>query len=383
MKCRPVLCVLSVLPVLLAAAAPPHHRPHREPGQLRQNLQQLRHRKAELQKELHENKLQSKAVLDDIHEVDLRLQGLEAQLDQTNAKLDDSQDEQRRLASDLMQATKDLDATREKVRARLRQLYMAGQGSVVSVLIGATTAGELASREYLVERIADADRRLFDHYREARANTAADKAMQDQVVHKIQGLKREQQSQQNALNGTRVEKNEKLESLKRRRDQIEKMIAQFDQDERDIAAQIASFSRRTHNGETLHLGKFAGRFLHPVNARMTSGFGMRFHPILHRVRMHTGVDFGCPVGTPIHAAGDGVVIMAQLMRGYGNTIVLQHGGGMQTLYGHCSAINVSPGQRIHRGQVIGRTGNSGLSTGPHLHFEVRVNGRPVNPVRYL
>jgi murein DD-endopeptidase MepM/ murein hydrolase activator NlpD len=118
----------------------------------------------------------------------------------------------------------------------------------------------------------------------------------------------------------------------------------------------------------------------PVAGRITSGFGMRFHPILHYARMHTGLDFGAAWGSPIVAAADGQVVVAGGIGGYGRAVEVAHGGGIMTLYGHMSAVAATPGQMVRQGQVIGYVGSSGLSTGPHLHFEVRINGRPVDPM---
>jgi murein DD-endopeptidase MepM/ murein hydrolase activator NlpD len=117
-------------------------------------------------------------------------------------------------------------------------------------------------------------------------------------------------------------------------------------------------------------------------ASVISPFGMRLHPIYGDLRMHTGVDFAASEGTAIHAAADGVVVSAGPMGGYGNATVIDHGGGLATLYAHQSAILVSPGERVTRGQVIGRVGCTGACTGPHLHFEVRVDGDPVDPMGY-
>jgi murein DD-endopeptidase MepM/ murein hydrolase activator NlpD len=122
-----------------------------------------------------------------------------------------------------------------------------------------------------------------------------------------------------------------------------------------------------------------GQLIRPVAGRITSGFGNRYHPILHQYRMHTGVDIGAPQGTPIHAAGAGTVILASYVRGYGNCIIIDHGDGLTTLYGHCSALAVSEGETVSQGQVIAYVGMTGLATGPHLHFEVRRNGVPVPP----
>ena len=132
------------------------------------------------------------------------------------------------------------------------------------------------------------------------------------------------------------------------------------------------------------LPRAGARLANPVpGAPVTSGFGYRVHPIYGTSRLHAGVDFGAPEGTAIRAAGAGVVVSAGWMSGYGNTTVIDHGGGLATLYAHQSAMGVSGGQRVSQGQVIGRVGCTGACTGPHLHFEVRVDGTPVNPMNYL
>ena len=120
-------------------------------------------------------------------------------------------------------------------------------------------------------------------------------------------------------------------------------------------------------------------FMAPVAGRITSGFGMRRHPILGFARLHAGMDFGAAWGTPIHAVNDGAVSFAGYSGGHGNMVRLDHGGGIGTGYAHMSRIAVSPGERVRKGQVIGYVGSTGLSTGPHLHYELYHNGRPVNP----
>ena len=118
----------------------------------------------------------------------------------------------------------------------------------------------------------------------------------------------------------------------------------------------------------------------PVSGRMTSGFGMRRHPILGYARLHAGVDFGAPWGAPIFAVSDAFVSYAGRRGGHGNYVRLEHGGGLGTGYGHMSKIAVAPGSRVRAGQVIGYVGSTGLSTGPHLHWEVYQAGRTVNPL---
>ncbi len=124
----------------------------------------------------------------------------------------------------------------------------------------------------------------------------------------------------------------------------------------------------------------ASAMIWPVNARITSPFGMRYHPILHFARMHSGVDFGAAWGTPIHAAADGQVTRAGWAGGYGRQVRIEHGGGLATSYSHMSRMIVEPGSPVRQGQVIGYVGTSGLSTGSHLHYEVLRNGTAVNPM---
>jgi murein DD-endopeptidase MepM/ murein hydrolase activator NlpD len=121
----------------------------------------------------------------------------------------------------------------------------------------------------------------------------------------------------------------------------------------------------------------------PLPGNVTSGFGYRIHPIFHVGKLHTGIDLDGNTGDPIKAAALGVVVSAGWRGGYGKCVVLDHGGGLATLYAHQSVIMVSEGQTVKRRQVIGKVGSTGYSTGPHLHFEVRVDGSPVDPMKYL
>jgi hypothetical protein len=136
---------------------------------------------------------------------------------------------------------------------------------------------------------------------------------------------------------------------------------------------------RTEWYDAAGVGQQRGGFAMPVNGHQTSGYGMRFHPVLGYSRMHQGVDYGAVYGTPIHAATDGIVSFAGWHGGHGNMVKLNHAGGLGTGYAHMSRIAVAPGTRVSQGDVIGYVGSTGLSTGPHLHFEVYRNGAVVNP----
>lgn len=132
--------------------------------------------------------------------------------------------------------------------------------------------------------------------------------------------------------------------------------------------------------EASGVGESKGALSRPVGGAITSGFGMRRHPILGYARMHSGLDFKASYGTPIYAVSDGTVVLAGRKGGYGNFVQINHGGGLGSGYGHMSRFAVSHGSRVRRGQIIGYVGSTGLSTGPHLHYELYRGGRPVNPM---
>jgi murein DD-endopeptidase MepM/ murein hydrolase activator NlpD len=135
----------------------------------------------------------------------------------------------------------------------------------------------------------------------------------------------------------------------------------------------------------VHSSRSGGRMAGPGRrwvgqTRLTSGFGARVHPIFGGVRFHEGIDLAAPIGVPIHSASDGVVSAAGWSRGYGLLVSMEHARGVQTRYGHLMRLNVTPGQRIRKGDVIGFVGSTGSSTGPHLHYELRLNGVAMDPV---
>jgi murein DD-endopeptidase MepM/ murein hydrolase activator NlpD len=162
----------------------------------------------------------------------------------------------------------------------------------------------------------------------------------------------------------------------------EQQLRELEEDSQDVqnALERELARRLAHPQSFRALPSWSGHFFMPAHGRVTSGFGYRYHPVLHYTRLHSGIDIGVGVGSPVYAAADGEVFFASVRGGYGRCIIVLHGGNISTLYGHLSRIDVRPGQSVRRGQMIGASGNSGLSTGPHLHFEVRRNGVPVNPL---
>lgn len=373
------ICLCLGLLVGGASAQSSRKKPKKHPGQLRQDLNKVRSKKQAIKKELVKVKQAVNTVKVDIVQVNNDLDQVEEQLSQTTDRLERAKLEATIARKQLTIATQKLAASSEQVRVRIKRIYMQGDAQVVSALIGNMSVGEIATRKFLFERIAEKDHKIFTEFKKQRSEVAERKKHLDEIVTQVANLAGQQKSQQQRLVVTKKKKEVYLSELKDRVDDLQAALRQFEADEAAIAAQIRAFiAAQKRSGKTI--AKFTGRFGMPISARMTSGFGMRFHPILHRVRLHAGCDFGAPIGTPIRAAADGVVVSAGNMRGYGRVVIIQHGDGLSTVYAHCSRVFVGSGTVVKRGQSIAAVGSSGLSTGPHLHFEVRKNGTPVNPL---
>ncbi len=343
---------------------------------LQRDLSRIQRQRNQTQQRLRETRREAGAVRVDLNDLDSRMTGLENRLHETENDLARSRSEQERLKGELDEADARLESKRVLMRNRLRGMYVRGNTQFVSGLLGSDSFGDLASRKFLMDRVARQDRKEFDAYASLLAEVSEKKTRADALVGRIEGLIGQQRQQHASLEETRGEKAVYLRSLRGKESELKKVLAEYEADEAAILNQIAA-----HAGGVT--GPFTGKFIRPVSGRITSGFGMRFHPILKVNRLHAGIDFGAPTGTPIKAAAAGTVISATHMRGYGNTVILDHGGGYTTVYAHCSRIYVSKGMKVAQGQRIAAVGSTGLSTGPHLHFEIRLKGKPINPASML
>jgi murein DD-endopeptidase MepM/ murein hydrolase activator NlpD len=283
---------------------------------------------------------------------------------------------------------KKLVAARDAVRHSAVLLYQHGDGTEMIGLLGSTDgSGDLVEGKHYLQRVSD--KRQGDAKRVTRLKQQLD-AQRDAVA--------QQKQQADAARAAAADEKAQLDNLAAQqasaRDaadnalQVENAalgdaISQHDQAEAALAAEsarIAELAQSAGGGPSLG----DGTFIWPVSGPITSGFGYRTDPITGATAYHAGLDIGAACGTPIKAAGTGVILSAGFNSGgYGNMTLINHGNGLSTLYGHQSSIIVSAGQSVTQGQVIGYVGSTGKSTGCHLHFEVRVNGKPVDPRGYL
>lgn len=369
---------LMALTMLLCASNQVASQSTKSVDKLKKNLRGVQSKKSQILGAIRKAKREAKVVMGDIERVDSQLSEVEGALDSTREKLILGRHEQQELKSDLEEATENLSFKTEQLRRRLRAMAMQKLESPISVLLTSRDLGELASRKMVLERIALRDRELLEEVRSLQKRVHARKLRQDELVTEISNLKSRQEQFQATLQTKRNEKKSYLDELQSQQAELRKQYDQLESESRDLAARIRAYQLSRPKG-TPSLPAFRGGLSMPVSGRVSSGFGYRTHPILKERRLHTGIDFAAAAGTPIRAAADGVVITSTYLRGYGNAIVIDHGGSVATLYAHCSVLLIQSGASVKRGQVIAKVGSTGLSTGPHLHFEVRINGTPVDP----
>lgn len=298
------------------------------------------------------------------------------------------------------QAQLDLELQHDAVRARLREIQESGSTGLLSVVLQATSLRDFLLRLELVNNIARHDQEMVERLETTEARVAQMQETYARHLSSVEMLLSQQEAYIERLEGLEAEQLAFFEELAADEEKYEALLA-FEREQAQImytawsTAYQAERARRTaaqleqqriaNEQRIAAMQNLGGRFRWPVpsSGRITSGFGYRNHPTRRRREFHTGIDIGARHGADIIAAEGGVVILSSWHGGYGNTVIIDHGGGVHTLYGHNSRNLVSVGDTVTAGQRIALIGSTGVSTGPHLHFEVRVNGQAVNPGPFL
>ncbi len=320
-----------------------------------------------------------------------RQDAIQSDLDAKQAVLRRTQTQLRAVRARLVRLRAQLAHARDVLAARLVELYKSDQPDIVTVVLEARGFADLLEHGAYLQRIGEQDRAIITAVRDA-------KAQMDSAATRLAALEQRQQAVTAQIAQRRDAVARVRDTVQGKRDAIDQARGRqrallgsvrahahkLDNDIKVLRAQQAKIQATLRSGPgfgSLPAGPIrgGGRFIWPVNGPITSPFCER----RAWEACHPGIDIGVPSGTPIRAAGTGVVAIAGWVSGYGNYTCINHGGGFSTCYGHQSRIEVSVGQHVAQGQVIGLSGCTGLCFGPHLHFEVRIDGAVTNPVNYL
>jgi murein DD-endopeptidase MepM/ murein hydrolase activator NlpD len=347
-----------------------------------QNRQRaIQREKASVQRRLHKIKSRHQVARRDLTVVESALRVARHNLITTNAQLRSTRTALDMATRNLESAEGRLRQHRSAVSQRLVAMYELGPVQYLDVLTAAVSFADFANRLYLLQLVVDQDLGLMRALEDDRTRVARYRGEVQQKERSVARLEVQAARRHEQYAERRQEQARLVTSLREQRAYWERALAQMEADSRDIAAQLQRI-QRSPSGRARYSTPWRGSFMRPVEGAITSGFGYRMHPILGVRKMHTGVDIRASTGTPIKAGDAGTVVWSGSRGGYGLCVIIDHGGGMATVYGHCSRLAVSVGREVKKGQVVGYVGSTGLSTGPHLHFEVRRNGTPVNPLSY-
>jgi len=381
------------------------------PAQKRQRKAEIGQQISGLKDQVEEASAEESALLDQVDQANARLADLnakvvaldgqvaaaQADLDRVGATLDQADQAVTAAEGRLDAATGRLGAARDELRRRAVDAYISQGADQVNteLFLGLKNQRQIdaatgyasviiANQQDAVDRY-DRLRLEADDARDALSAARDDARRQrDEVAGQraAVGEARDKQAVVRAQAAAEAaNKDRLLDQVRDRKAEFEAQINSLQAESDAIAAFLRALPSASTGGVVI---SGHGVLSVPIpGAPITSTFGPRVHPIFGTVRMHTGIDFGASTGTPVRAAADGTVVSAGPYGGYGNATIIDHGNGLATLYGHQSRILVASGQRVTRGQVIGLVGSTGYATGPHLHFEVRVNGTPVDPLPYL
>ena len=289
-----------------------------------------------------------------------------------------------------------VDASRQQMNQTVAAMYQRGtseeQALYVALVQGATNATDLFSAQRYVAGAIKTNRRELDHFLALKTEADELKHQVDARAEEIRITRDEQITERDRLRGLKDQALANRAAAKSEEDRQQELLKEVQDQKSDFQSElnalqvesgaVGDFLRQVQAGQRLAPRK-KRMFKAPVGAPVSSGFGTRVHPILGDVRMHTGIDYAAGMAAPIKAAGSGIVVWAGPRGGYGNAVISDHRNGLATLYAHQSRVNATVGQKVSTGQVIGFVGQSGMATGPHLHFEVRELGTPVDPVGYL
>ncbi len=399
--------VSALAPVALAATPLPISEKIREKKELLEATQRKLH---ESRLKLHVARFKEQTISQQLESVQYSISRVRGDLDALDSAIAQTQLRLAIRKRQLAAAQASLDRHRDALNHRVVDVYEYGSASsYLDVLLSATSFVDFIERWDFVRAILRSDSQLIStvNSEQARYETlvlglestqaALVREQEDELARKQElGLLADQRrsllaiastqrsiiaQQVYELEGLSAAEEARLQALIREKQREDEAVTLRARYEACQARRMAAMAAGLAPPVCTEFGPVV--FAWPVRGPITSPFGMRVDPITGRYALHSGIDIGADYGTPIQAAADGVVLYASWYGGYGNAIILDHGSGLSTLYAHCSAMYVSVNQHIQRGQVIGAVGATGYATGPHLHFEIRVNGVPVNPLTRL
>ena len=352
------------------------------------DLNELNEQKTQIQEQLNESNQKLDEVdselsenLQQIEKIDQSIISTEQSLYEINIQVDKISSEIEKVNQNLIEITERYNEKRQNLEERLITQYENGKISYLDFLLSSNNLMQFISNCFLLSELTEYDNELLNIVEEEKDNMKKQKDLLETKENALAQKKQNQIKTEKILENSKIMRENYIAKLteeeKKLQSEIDECYNQINLIEQEI--------RELYKIESFGPDYIGGTMIWPVpdHYTITSKFGMRDHPITGVYKLHTGTDIGAPTGTSFVAAAYGVVVKAEYNTAYGNMVIIDHGGGVQTLYAHGSEIVVSLGQILNAGDQVLKVGSTGYSTGPHAHFEVRINGEPQDPMNYI
>lgn len=340
-------------------------------------LQDAKNSKKNIQKALNENKKNQAKIDNNIEELGYKINNTQIKINKAQSDLNSAQSKIKKTTEEIGKLQNEIGIKEDLLGERINVMYKTSDMSYIQVILSSRDMNELLSNLDMIKKIVNSDKELLTEL----------SSQKKEIEIKRTELKNKEKEIISLKSSIQIEK-ERLVASQNKQTALK---SDLEKDAKKLSANIDALNKYAKSLEAEILkkqskGSYVGGAMGwpaPGYSRITSYFGYRIHPTLKVKKLHTGLDIGAPMGANIVAANDGKVMSSGWLGGYGNAVMIDHGGGIVTLYGHNSKLLVKTGQTVKRGQSIAKAGSTGRSTGPHCHFEVRKNGKYVDPLPLL
>lgn len=391
------VCVLLAVGLLLAAVRPVYAT-KKDVEDAKQRASSLETEKKKVEATLKNLEGLKQDAVAYVRELDKSLGVLNEELEELGERIL-QKEEDIQIAGQELEAAREVEAGQyESMKLRIKYMYERGEVSYLDMLLQSKSMMQFMNRAEYIRRISEYDRKKMDEYAAAREAVAARERQLNQEREELLGLQEQTEAKQQSVETLLAQKNQELKNfenqiqtaqgqiseyekdIKAQEDQIRKLEAEIKRKEEE-ARRAAEAAGKAYNN--VSLGNIRFIWPCPASSRVTSGFGGRNSPTEGASTNHQGIDIGAASGSAVLAAASGTVVISTYSYSAGNYLMINHGGGVYTVYMHCSQLLASEGQSVIQGQTIAKVGSTGYSTGPHLHFGIRANGQYVNPANYV
>lgn len=352
-----------------------------------QDLTELQEQSSQLTQAIDESNNRLQAVQEQLSTNMQALQDLDDQISQSQNELNTINTDINDLMKQINENEDKLSKTQAKLDdiqglldARIIKMYEAPKFEFLQVLLTSKSATEFLSTYYAMKELAEYDKELLETVKKQKEDIETTKKILAEKKKQVVENKQKQQKKTQVLANTKTMRQYYISKLSTEEQELQAKIDEYNSQVTAIESEIKLMALNSISADYI-----GGAMVWPIPGytTITSEYGMRVHPITGAYKLHTGTDIGAPMGADFVAAAKGVVTKAAMTPAYGNMVIIDHGGGVQTLYAHGSEILVQVGQEVEAGEAVLKVGSTGYSTGPHAHFEIRINGQTVNPMEYL